>query len=544
MMNQPPSLRQLAQAFVGLGFLCYAALLCELGGPDDEPMILVSGGIAIVCLLHGTYLSLTGSWEKQPRLGSRKDDPLDHVLLHWDQENEFTTRDLLNGGVAVFGRTGSGKTSSSGKALGNALARLPRSGGLLIAAKSGEDRALWERIFADAGRSDDLKIFSPAHDLRFNFLDYEMQQGGHTRNITKCITVIGETLRSSNTDNRESADFFRKEEERMIFNAVEIVKLATGRVTAPDLHRFVSGAAMVPQQFVSAEWLNGFHNQSIKAAWQKTKTPIEQHDFELAKEYWLGEIPFMADKTRSSIMTGVMGLLHTYNTGLVRELASTSTNFTPDDFFQGKWLLIDMAPSEWDDIGSFLIGGWKYLTQKSVLRRVAGPDANVVTIWADEAQQVLTSFDAHFLAQCRSHQGCMVYLSQSLPGYYAAIGGKNGRDSVDALITNFYTKIFHALGDLETAHWASGLVGRSLQTFTSGSMAPLENPFDELMGRSRYTGSFNQTYESTLQTNAFMHGLRTGGAANGFQCDAVILRSGEPFANGESFLMTSFDQRS
>jgi type IV secretory pathway TraG/TraD family ATPase VirD4 len=378
--------------------------------------------------------------------------------------------------------------------------------------------------------------------LRFNFLDYEMQQGGgHTRNITKTLTTIGETLRSSDTDNRESSDFWNREQERLIFNAVEIVKLGTGRVTAPDLHKFISGAAMTPQQFTSEEWLTGFHNQCLKAAWQKAKTPIEEHDFELAKEFWLGEFPSMADKTRSSILVGVMGILHCFNTGVVRELVSTSTNFTPNDLFAGKWLLIDMATSEWSDIGSFIAGGWKYLAQKAILRRVAGPDTNVVTCWADEAQTVLTSFDAHFLAQCRSHRGCMVYLSQSLPGYYAAIGGENGRHSVDALLTNFHTKVFHALGDLETATWASGLVGRSLQTFTGGSITPGEGVYDELMGRSRYSGNFNQSFESTLQANAFLHG-RTGGEANGLMCDAFVIRSGEPFASGENWVQTTFSQ--
>ncbi len=534
-MDRSIPLRQMFQTGVGLGSICVAAFLAERGGPYDMPVAIAGGLAGLACMAHAALCNHT-------RRQRQATDGLDRVLLHWNEENAFTMRDLLNGGVAIFGRTGSGKTSSSGKALARAIVGLPGSGGLIIAAKPGEDRALWQRIFAAAGRSKDLLVFSPEQPLRFNFLDYEMQQGGHTRNITKTLTTIGETLRSSDTDNREASDFWNREQERLIFNAVEIVKLATGRVTAPDLHRFISGAAMSPQQFTSEAWLNGFHNGCLKAAWEKSKSPIEQSDFDLAKEFWLGEFPTMADKTRSSILTGVMGILHTFNTGLVRELVSTTTNVSPDDLMRGKWLLIDMAPSEWADIGSFITGGWKYLTQRAVLRRVAANATNPVTIWADEAQLVLTSFDAQFLAQCRSHRACMVYLSQSLPGYYAALGGENGRHSVDALLTNFHTKLFHALGDLETANWASGLVGRSLQTFTGGSMSPSENTFDELMGRSRYSGNFNQSYESTLQVNAFMHGLRTGGAANDLLCDAFVIRSGEPFASGQNWLATSFSQ--
>lgn len=536
-MDRSIPLRQILQSGVGLGSLSMAAVLAERGGPYDAPVAIAGGLAGLACMAHA---ALAGHVRRPGPVA----DGLGRVLLHWDEDNAFTVRDLLNGGVAIFGRTGSGKTSSSGKALAHAIVSLPGSGGLIIAAKPGEDRTMWQRIFAAAGRSDDLLIFSPEHPLRFNFLDYEMKQGGgHTRNITRTLTTIGETLRSSDTDNRESSDFWNREQERLIFNAVEIVKLATGRVTAPDLHRFISAAAMSPQQFTSEEWLAGFHNECLKAAWQKAKTPIEEHDFELAKEFWLGEFPSMADKTRSSILVGVMGILHCFNTGIVRELVSTTTNVTPDDLFAGKWLLIDMATSEWSDIGSFIAGGWKYLAQRAILRRVADPDANTVTIWADEAQTVLTSFDAHFLAQCRSHRGCMVYLSQSLPGYYAAIGGESGRHSVDALLTNFHNKIFHALGDLETANWASGLVGRSLQTFTGGSITPGEGVYDEMMGRSRYSGNFNQSFESTLQANAFLHGLRTGGEANGLVCDAYVIRSGEPFASGENWLRASFSQK-
>jgi hypothetical protein len=539
-MDRPVTLRQIVQTGAGIGSLCLGCLIAERGGEFDRPIALACGAVGFAGIAHAALGRVAGS---RPVLRGTY-SPLDRVLLHWDEENAFTLRDLLAGGVAIFGRTGSGKTSSSGKALARAVVGVPGSGGLIIAAKPGEDRAMWQRIFRDAGRADDLLIFSPDHPLRFNLLDFEMRQGGHTRNITRCITTIAESLRAADTDNRESSDFWQKEQERVIFNAVEIVKLATGRVSAPDLHRFISGAAMSPQQFLAEEWLAGFHNQCLKAAWGKPKSPMQQHDFDLAKEYWLGEFPNMADKTRSSILVGVLGVLHCFNVGLVRELVSTTTNVTPEAMFRGKWVLIDMPASEYGDVGSFVTGAWKYLTQKAILRRVADEATPPVVIWADEAQQTVTSFDAHFLAQCRSHHGCMVYLSQSLPGYVRAVGGEQAKPAVDALLASFSTRVFHALGDLETAHWASGLVGKSLQTFHGGSVAPTEGGlYGELTGPSRVTSNFSRHFESTLQPNAFLHGLRTGGPGSGYVCDAFVIRSGEPFANGENWLKTSFSQK-
>jgi hypothetical protein len=178
-----------------------------------------------------------------------------------------------------------------------------------------------------------------------------------------------------------------------------------------------------------------------------------------------------------------------------------------------------------------------------VLRRHAIESSNPVCIWVDEAQMYVNSHDSHYLAQCRSHRGCMVYLTQSLHSYYSALKGETGRHQADGLLTNFHHKVFHALGDVQTAEWASGLIGKTLTTFCGGSMAPQDSVMDELCGRGRFTGSFSQHYEKILQDNMFLNGLRTGGKANGLLCDAIVVRSGEPFANGQNWLMTSFTQK-
>lgn len=539
-MERSVSLRQMLGASAGLGCLSMAAFIAERGGPYDPAMALTGGAVGFACLAKAAI----GHFTNRPVRHKQSNDLLDQVLLNWDEDNAFTVRDLLNGGCCILGRTGSGKTSSSGKRIGEAIVRLPGSSGLILAAKPGEDRAMWEEIFTAAGRRDDLLIFAPGEPLRLNFLAYEMNQGGgHTRSITKTLMTISESLRSSDTNGHEDADFWNREQERLLYNAIEMVRLAMGPFTAPDLQKFIGTAAISPQDFASEAWQDGFHNHALRAAFQSPKTALEQHDWELARSYWMDEFPAMADRTRSSILTGVMGILHVFNTGLVRELVSTTTNVTPDVLFEGKWVFVDMAPSEWGDIGLFVAAGWKYLAERAVLRRVAKPDSNIVTIWADEAHQFLSSFDAHFITQCRSHRGALVFLSQSLHNFYAALSGEKGRHQADSLLTNFHTKILHALGDIETANWASNLVGKSLQTFTGGTTTPPDSPLDELMGRQRYSGNYSNHFESTLQANAFMHGLRTGGESSGFMCDCYVVRSGQPFTSGQNYLAASFSQK-
>jgi len=327
-MNPEFSLRRMIQTLVGLMLLCVAAFLAERGDPNDQLRILVSGVGGFAIMAHATFGNVKRQLAPRPK-SPTSTDLLDRVLLHWNEDNAFTVRDLLSGGVSIWGRTGSGKTSSSGKALAQAMIHCPDSGGVILAAKNGEDRTMWIEEFAKAGRQDDLLLFAPDQPLRFNFLAYEMNQGGgQTRNITKTLMTIGESLRSSDANGREDADFWNREQERLLYNAIEMVKLAMGPFTAPDLQRFISTAAMSPEDFNKQAWLDSYHNHALRAAHASPKTPLDRHDYELARTYWIDEFPAMADRTRSSILVGVMGILHVFNTGLVRELVSTA-DLTP-----------------------------------------------------------------------------------------------------------------------------------------------------------------------------------------------------------------------
>jgi len=145
------------------------------------------------------------------------------------------------------------------------------------------------------------------------------------------------------------------------------------------------------------------------------------------------------------------------------------------------------------------------------------------------------------VAQCRSHLGCLVFLSQSLHSFFSALKGENGKHQAQALLANFGHRIFHSLGDIETAQYASGLIGNRLETFISGSSQPGGDIFDELMGFSQCTSSFSTQYEPEVQPNVFMNGLRTGGASK--VCDAIVVRSGQPFACGRNWLEVAFSQR-
>jgi type IV secretory pathway TraG/TraD family ATPase VirD4 len=228
----------------------------------------------------------------------------------------------------------------------------------------------------------------------------------------------------------------------------------------------------------------------------------------------------------------------------VHDLVSSTSNFTLEELRRKRqWLLVNMAPSECGESGRFVGAGFKYLMQRHVLRTTAGANDPFHVVWCDEAQNWTNQYDAEYLAQCRSHRGCMVYLTQSIHSFHTAMRSEDSKHQTLSLLGNFSHRIFHALGDVETAQWASDTLGKQLQTHFGGSTQPAESVFDEFFGVDRTTSSHSEQYAPVLQPNEFMNGLRTGGPGNRFLSDAILIRPGVPFSNGENFLFLTFSQR-
>jgi hypothetical protein len=499
----------------------------------------------ITCLAIGVFsvLFVIGMARRSRRKTAGGGEDLDKPLLSWTPQDPFRVRDLLRS-FCVQGASGSGKSSAVALQLARAILA-DRRIVLHIVASKPEDRQWWQQRFAEAGRQNELRIVAPDSGMRYNMLDAELKAGADDRELASILMTSGETLRRTDSvGGGENDQFFRDQSERMLENAILVLRLATGTITAFDLQRFISGAAMTPDQLKDPNWRQSFHWKMLEAALNAPKTEIEKADMEQCTDYWLGQVPTLNDRTKTSIMVQVQGILHVMGSGVVRNMISSDTTLSPAMMDDGASILVDMPGSRYGASGQFVNAVWRLGVQRHVLRRHANPGDRIIVQWIDEFQNHAFSGDTRYLAECRSHLGCQVVLTQSLHAFYAAIkGGKSGEHLADALLTNYGTKCFCALGDAKTAEYASSLVGKSLQTFIGGSTAPSTDLYDELMGRSKFTGSFSEHYENVLQANAFMSGLRTGGAENGYVVDAIVIRSGEIFSNGSNWLRVAFGQR-
>jgi hypothetical protein len=465
-------------------------------------------------------------------------EPLDKTIENWTKDDMLLRRHILRS-VLVLGVSGSGKTSGSGQFLGHAiigdrfLDGKPAIGGLVIGSKPEELQAFKEIFTRVRGNTNDLLVFSLDSPLRCNFIECI---GGDARNVTNFIMTVRASQSTGEDQAREA--FWEENERRTIHGAAEICRLAYGRITAPSIHRFLVTSATSIAQLSDEHWQAGFHFQTLQKAFANRKTDVEHHDYELYADQFLGEWPQMADKTRSSIVAGVSGCLHIWNSGIVRKLVSEESNVKPEIIEEGKWLFVDMGD---DASGRFVKAGMKYVFQQYILGRKVGPGTPLACLWMDEFQKVISSeWDAGYLAECRSHLGFVCALTQSINSIYAAMKGRSCEAKAKALLSNFGTHVVHTL-DPATAEYASSLIGKHLETFIGGSIAPANDAFDEVFGRNKIGSSFSQSYQDAVQPRVFQTGLRSGGNINGKIVDGIVIRA-EPFSTGNNWILKEFHQ--
>ena len=502
---------------------------------ENEAIAVVLSCVFLVCLMS------------RQRKGGRD---LDRVLLRWTKQDRFTMRDLLNGGLLVLGITGSGKTSSSSRKLAIALVRDRKTFGCLLCAKP-EDLGFWKDIFRRCRQSHRLQVFDgQSSKLRINVLE-QCCRSGDTRDVTRLIMVGRDALRNAERGRgTENASFFEQQEQMLVHHAVEIVKQAKGTVSAYDLQQFIATAAQTRDDINDPEWQRRFHNQCIGEALAKKSAKRQQHDLMQAIDFWLGTFPPMDPRTRSNILAGVTGMLFVFCNGAVHELLGTTTNFSFEQLERKRqWLLVNLPPSHYGDSGTLIGSLLKYQMQRYVLRRKARAGDPVNVIWCDEAQQWTGGamggrVDAEYIAQCRSHRGCLIFITQGLESFPSTMRGEGGKQETMALLQNFSTKIVHTLGSVDTAQWLSSMLGQRLEHHFGGSSKPADSILDGLLGNNESSSSFSEQYAPVLQPGVFLTGLtRTGGPQNRFLCDAIVMRAGRPFSHGENWMHVTFSQR-
>jgi hypothetical protein len=489
-------------------------------------------------------------WRGSKSKASR-DWTLSSPLLNFSRHDTMTIGRAVEG-ILILGATGSGKSSGSGRAI--ALSFLQAGfGGLVLCAKS-EERRVWESYCREAGRLKDLVIFGPDQSWRFNFIEYELNRKGSGAGLTENLINLFATvleIAERNTGQgggREDEGYWRRANRQLNRNLVDLLILAKGHISIPDLYRLAVSAPTSMEQVRSDEWKKqSFCFRCLTEADQRPKTPRQRNDFEIVADYFLLEFAGLSDKTRSVIVSTFTSMIDVLNRGILRELFCEGTNITPEVIPDGKIILIDLPVKEFAEVGQFAQVLWKFCFQRSIERRDVRTSPRPVFLWQDEGQVFTTSYDMQFQTTCRAAKVSTVVLSQNVNNFYAALGGmQKGKAETDSLFGNLNLKILHCNSDPVTNEWAASLIGRTRQFMVNANnnYQP-DDSFGALlgMGAPQTSAGINEVFEFEVQPSAFTQ-LRTGGPANGWNVDGIIFSGGVWFhATGRNWMRVTFRQK-
>ncbi len=517
---------------------------------------------------------------------------LDTPLLQLSKTDSFSLRDAVQG-VHVFGGIGSGKTSGSGKALASAYLRAGM-GGLVLCAKPDEVR-LWLDYAKDNGRANSVVLFG-GHGGGFNFITYELARQGviGLGSVVECLMRIIDAARSTNPNaGRSSEPFWDDATRQLLRNTLPILYAATGTVRIPDIIEFVATAPVSAEQVQDANWQEAsFMFAALAQARRHPVRAIGDSEFDKCASFWRNEYARLDNKTRSNIAITLSTALDRFNRGRLQTAFCGETTLVPEMCFHGAIIVMDMSALTWNEDGIVGQQLFKFCWQRAVLAR-NGLDARhrdrPVFLWADEAQYFVNGFDSDYQSTCRSSKACTVYLSQSLPTYYAKIGGENPKAKADMLLANFVTKIFHNNADFETNNWASQTIGKSIQfrrnyneshsagrstgmnsggssqwgansSHGGGTDAQGRETSNWSYGTSQGGGSnwgqnvgtnegwtsgtgANETMDYEIEAGEFSRHLMTGGPTNKNRVTALWFQAGKRFADTQrNYLLASFRQ--
>jgi hypothetical protein len=525
----------------------------------------------------------------------RRVDNIDTPLLRLTPWDSFTLRDAVQG-ISIMGGIGSGKTSGSGHILAGAYLRAG-FGGLILCAKP-EEAPLWKQYCKKHGRLASLIEFDGSGS-GFNFIAYELARQGSDglNSVVECLMRILEMARSASPSPGRAGEAFWEDTTRQVLrNTIPVLFAATGTVRIGDILAFVRSAPRSPDEMADANW----QRQSFFCAcFMDAAKRMDDAMGERMVAYWRNDFALLDAKLRGNIVISLTTALDRFNHGWLKTAFCSDTTIVPELCFNGAIILLNMPALTRNEDGIIAQQLFKYMWQRAVLARNAlAPQfrERPVFLWADEAQYFVNSYDAEFLSTCRGSRACTVYLSQSLPTYYAKMAGENAHDRVHHLLGNFATRIWHNNACAETNEWAARTIGRKLHTrqnwsegqghnrnmgmnmgeggnwgtnsssggssnYSSGSggssagggsswSGGTSSGGSDNWGRNQGHGSssnsshgYSEQMDYVMEPGAFSRALMTGGPANRNRVSGVWYQAGRAFsATGNNTLLLEFAQ--
>ncbi|HVW96121.1 MAG TPA: TraM recognition domain-containing protein [Mucilaginibacter sp.] len=492
---------------------------------------------------------------------------LDAPIIQFASDGEsdaWTLRHAVEG-VQIFGGIGSGKTSGSGRML--ALKYLSNDFGGLVLTVKPDEKEVWQEYCRVTGREKDLIVIEPGGKYNFNFLEYETNHHGRESLTDNLVDLLKTVIRAGEQKDSGKSDdaFWETALDILIFNVIDLCKLAYGKVSAQSMYDIVqtipkadeklNGKEIKPfqQAFEEAvknikQQLDNWFDILDESEKERLKKDVVAYEMTVSEavpderllhfldQFFFDSFKNLSEKTRSIIDFIFTGFLFR----LLREPVYTlfcknSSNVKPEDCMDGKIILINLPVKLYHKVGRDCQILFKYIWQQAMEKRDIRKNPRPVFLFADEAQHFLHEHDAIYQATARSSGISTVYITQNLPNYYAAMGGAKSDHRVKSFLGTLGTKIFHANADIETNKYASELIGDTDKTNPS---------FQVTVGNESFSQSktISLINERRVKPEQFVK-LKTGGPFNNYIVEGYLHRQGDALFQGQNHTRTTFNQK-
>ena len=410
-------------------------------------------------------------------------------------------------------------------------------GGLVLASKV-EECAQWIKWAKEAGRERDLVIFDASGKHRFNFLQWEAERagegGGLVINIVALLDEIATAIaKASGTEGGGGDNKFFEDALHLMLTELVALAAATGQpVSLPRLRALASSAPRNMAELQSEAWREGSEMaRALHSLAARAGDMDEEAKADLAElfTFWTRDFCQLSDRTRSIIDMQFSMTAQNFLFRPCRRLFTTDTTIRPEDAFSGKIIIVDLPIQSFRLAGRVAALAWKHCFQIAVMRRAQSQGNRPVFLWADEAQNFVTPFDAEYQAVARSAGGCTVYLTQNRESLRRVLGSN---ETVDSLLGNLQTKFFCQNSSTDTNEWAAKLLGERWVEITGRSMG-LNMPGDGTGQGGMHGGTTSSQQRRFYCEAAEFAQLRRGGPAYDHRVTAIVYKGGELFTGGE-----------
>lgn len=440
----------------------------------------------------------------------------------------------------LLGATRSGKTTSSGRALFREWMRerpppprgwflrppppRPPPPGLLgLTVKANEADNLVEMARL-AGREADVVRVSPGGKWAGCPLAALMRLPGMSAaSAAKLLTELARI--TGGNAGKESELFWAQSRQRHFHFALVLLWAAFATPRLADLYRFVTS---LPYGTEDAAGKGGFRSGLAAKAVVLAANGARKDDAEVAHAVaWvLEEWPCTHDKLRESYRQDMLSVVFPAMQEPVASLLA-GDSLRPGLLDDGAVVILDLPTLKFGASGALFQSLWGCVFDLAMVGRPR--TARTVMKWVDEVQWLLLPDWSTRIATVSSEARYFhVYMSQTLPTLYAALGGESAKDQVASLLSNSPLKVWHWNDCPATGEYASRMVGQYKgQAFSGGSGAEAYDLFEDLAGRHRPKAgvSFRDEWQPRFRPERLTT-FRRGGAEAGFVCDALVTRAG------------------